>query len=241
MPFIWQYYLVAMNANRLYPINVSLANQKCLIAGCGKVGMRKLRSILDTEVKKIVICDPCLTADKIEKFSDPRIEWRARAAHEEDIGGSFLVFAATSSAVENSRIAKICAELNILCNCVNETSSGNFNVPAVIRRGQILITISTGGASPALSRIWKTRLEGIFDNKEKHAWLLGRLRRPVISMGFSQERNATIFQELCDPVLERYLADNDIDNCSLWLKTKLPENMHSMIEQIMEEYRNVFS
>ena len=140
----------------LYPMNVDLAGRLVIIIGGGVVAERKVRGILalDAEVAVRVIA-PAMT-DVLRELADcEQIEWREERYAGGMLEGAFLVYAATDSPSVNAEIAAEAKRLGLLVNVIDDPNASSFQLPATLRRGDFLLTVSTGGGSPALSRaIW---------------------------------------------------------------------------------------
>ncbi|WP_106627718.1 precorrin-2 dehydrogenase/sirohydrochlorin ferrochelatase family protein [Selenomonas massiliensis] len=140
----------------LYPMNVDLAGRLVIIIGGGVVAERKVRGILalDAEVAVRVIA-PAMT-DVLRELADcEQIEWREEYYAGGMLEGAFLVYAATDSPSVNAEIAAEAKRLGLLVNVIDDPNASSFQLPATLRRGDFLLTVSTGGGSPALSRaIW---------------------------------------------------------------------------------------
>lgn len=211
----------------LYPVFLSLSGRRCLVAGLGKVGLRKLEGLLR--------CDPAsvLALEKrpLEEFppaarellSAPGVIFRQGALDPADLGDMALVFAATDDPVENRRIARLCAENNILCDTITDPANGNFISPAVARCGGLAAAISTCGQSPYLARKWRMELENWLKPRYRLARLLGLLRPLVIATGTSHAVNASIFRRIADSGVGEWLENNQPGKCLEWLKNELPE------------------
>ena len=112
----------------LYPIFLSLEGRACLVAGLGGVGRRKLEGLLACGPASVLVLDILraedLSAEAAALLTDPRACFESRTCTPADIQGRALVFAATGSAVENARIAALCREANVLCNCASAPELG---------------------------------------------------------------------------------------------------------------------
>ena len=87
-----------------------------------------------------------------DRFSGD-IQWFERGFVEGDLKGVFLVFAATNDRKIQAQIVAEAAKGEVLVNSVDNPQSSDFHVPAHFRRGDVLVTVATGGGSPALSRV----------------------------------------------------------------------------------------
>ncbi|MBQ7584985.1 MAG: bifunctional precorrin-2 dehydrogenase/sirohydrochlorin ferrochelatase, partial [Desulfovibrionaceae bacterium] len=133
-----------------YHLGLSLADQTCIIIGFGEVGQRKLEGLLPTEVAQIKIFDPKPSEAAQKLVRDKRIQLQTTSYSEKDLLEATLVFACTGDPSKNLQIAKFCREHKILCNCTSDPKAGNVIIPAILRNEDLTLTLSSGGASPAL-------------------------------------------------------------------------------------------
>jgi precorrin-2 dehydrogenase/sirohydrochlorin ferrochelatase len=144
---------------KYYPAFLNLNNRKAVVVGGGRVAERKVRSLLKAgAVVKVV--SPTVTAG-LEKLNDQgKIRHKKKRYGKGDLRGAFIVIAATSSAAVNSKAAQ---EAEHLVNIIDMPADGNFIVPSLIRSGNLTIAISTGGASPAISKAVRKEVEQKYD------------------------------------------------------------------------------
>jgi uroporphyrin-III C-methyltransferase / precorrin-2 dehydrogenase / sirohydrochlorin ferrochelatase len=177
----------------LYPLAVDLRGKPVLVAGGGKVAARKLTELLR--------CGAEITL--IAPSSVPAVERLASALHlvkrpfrAGDELGRYLVFACTDDGAVNREIADLCRRANILCNVADAASEGSFHVPGVLRKGEVTVTVSTGGAVPGLTRYLKRLLsETLGEETAELAGLLGRFRAELRA-GPDAERATAILEAL---------------------------------------------
>ncbi|MBD5417836.1 MAG: bifunctional precorrin-2 dehydrogenase/sirohydrochlorin ferrochelatase [Desulfovibrio sp.] len=214
-----------------YPLFLSLEGEHCLVAGLGEVGRRKLAGLLAAGVGSVLALESGLPApagestddDELARLcADPRVHLERRPCTEADVRASRLVFAATSHARENARIAALCREAGVLCNCASAPELGAFAVPAVARAGELRAALSTGGASPALTRILRRELELWLAPRAALARFLGRLRPLVLAMGADTRHNSQLFRKVAASPLGDWLAAGDLARCRAWLERELP-------------------
>jgi precorrin-2 dehydrogenase/sirohydrochlorin ferrochelatase len=146
---------------KYYPVYLDLRERPCVIAGGGRVAERKTLSLLEAGAN-VTIISPSLTPKLLELSSSGRISHSEKKIEEQDIRGACLVIAATDSPETNTLIGRLCKESNILVNVASPPEESTFIVPSVVDRGELLIAISSGGASPALSRKIRAELEKLF-------------------------------------------------------------------------------
>jgi precorrin-2 dehydrogenase/sirohydrochlorin ferrochelatase len=136
-----------------YPIMLSLKGKKCVVIGGGAVAERKVAGLMDGGANDIVVVAPKAT-DALERLNeDGSIRLLRREYKKEDAEGAFLLFAATDDRDVNCAAAAAGQQAGALVNVADEAGEGGFVTPAAVRRGELLIAVTTGGASPALTAI----------------------------------------------------------------------------------------
>ncbi|MDE5879944.1 MAG: bifunctional precorrin-2 dehydrogenase/sirohydrochlorin ferrochelatase, partial [Desulfovibrio sp.] len=152
-----------------------------------------------------------------------RLEWRPCTVA--DVRAARLVFAATGDVRENARIAALCREAGVLCNCASAPGLGQFAVPAVARSGALCAALSTGGASPALARVLRHELEAWLTPRAALARFLGGLRPLVLAMKKDTRHNSALFRKVARSPLGEWLARGELDRCRAWLDAELPPEL----------------
>ena len=177
----------------LFPLFVDLAGKRVVVVGGGNVGRRKADA---ARAAGAVVCvvDPIAPADVAANYSPNHL------------AGAYLVFACAAPEV-NARVVADATARGIWAN--SATDSADVILPAVLTRGDLTITISTGGASPALARRIREKLEAEFDDAFA-AWvaLLAELRPVVLSTVPEPGRRRALLDDLADwRWLDRVRAD----------------------------------
>ncbi len=144
-----------------YPISLNIAGRRCLVIGGGQVAERKASSLLDCG-GRVTVISPRLCPELEEKRARGAIEARLREFRTGDLEGVFLAIAATDDFGVNDSVVKEAHIRGTMINVVDQPGECDFIVPSVVRRGELLIAISTGGKSPALSRKVREEMEGHF-------------------------------------------------------------------------------
>ncbi len=184
---------------RYYPIQLDLKGRPCLVVGGGEVALRKARSLVDAGAEVTVVAPE--VHPKLRALGGVTLV--ERAWRDTDLHGVFLVVVATDDAVTNRAVARDAADLGLLVNVVDCPALSNFIVPATLRRGELSISISTGGASPALARRLREKLEAQFG--EEYAALVevvAEARTLVMEKVPDETRRAEILRGLAH---ERWL------------------------------------
>jgi len=165
----------------LFPMFVKLAGRPCLVVGAGVVGTSKIEGLLAAGASIRVVA-PEATADVREWSRTGRISWLERGFEPHDLDGTFLAVVATPSRDLNARIFDEANRRGVLCNVVDDPPLCDFYYPAVVRRGDLQIAISTNGRSPALAARLRRDLEQQF-GAEYSVWVeeLGREREKILA------------------------------------------------------------
>ena len=174
---------------------VKLDGRQCLVVGAGNVGEEKIESLLPSAASVRVVA-PQATPRVRAWAREGRIEWHPRAYRAEDLEGAFLVIAATGSRDLHGEICAEARRRGVLCNAVDEPERCDFYFPAVLRRGDLQIAISTGGLSPALAQRLRKELERQY-GPEWEAWVakLGRTREELKGLPLRPEERKRLLHE----------------------------------------------
>lgn len=162
----------------LYPINIKIDDMKITIVGGGKVAFRKCTNFLNFNKKVRIVSNEII--DEFNNIKD-KVEIIKDNYKEEYIKDSFLVIAATNNKKINEEIGIYCRKHGKLVNVVDNQELCNFTVPSYVKRGDLLLSVSTGGKSPSLSAKIRKELEVKYDNEyEEYVNLLGEAREKII-------------------------------------------------------------
>ena len=166
-----------MSAGALFPAFLDLRGRPCLVVGAGEVAQQKVRSLLAGGAAVHVVA-PHASAEIQHLGADHSLRWTPRAFLPSDLDGVFLVVAAACDVQVNEEVFRQADSRGVLCNTVDDPKHCHFQCPAVVRRGDLQIAISTGGRSPALAQRLRTELEVEF-GEEYGPWLqwLGTVRQ----------------------------------------------------------------
>jgi siroheme synthase-like protein len=131
----------------MFPLVVDLTDRPVVVIGAGKVGVHKAAQLLEAGALVTVITDVVLAP-----VPDGVAALHLRSYRYGDLEGALLVVAATGDPDVNDRIVAEANERNILLNVVDDLSRSNFYFTAVHRDGDVIVSVSTGGSSPALAQ-----------------------------------------------------------------------------------------
>jgi precorrin-2 dehydrogenase/sirohydrochlorin ferrochelatase len=141
-----------------YPVFLDLKDRRCVVVGGGDIAERKVAGLLECAARVNVI-SPRVTPDVRVHAERGELQWVAREYTEGDLKGAFLAIAATSDEAVNVAVAREASREGVVLNVVDKPALCTFIAPAVIRRGEVTVALSTGGASPALARKMRESLE----------------------------------------------------------------------------------
>ena len=234
-----------------YPINLDLKNKKVLIIGAGKVAFRKFQRLLETEAE-IKIISPHFNQDFLPYFKNnlEQYEFIKRKYKKSDLNDVFLVFAATDNKKVNKNIACLAKKNNILINVVDNAEISDFTLPAVVKRGELLLTVASGSYLPALSKKIKKRLKNEFGIEyELLLDVMAEKRNEIISEIDEISKRRQIFKRLAsDQFLQKIkdIAESSVQNITeknnlehrkselKYFYIKIEAEIDKIIEQIKE-------
>ena len=141
-----------------YPAFLDVRKRKCVVFGGGEIAEQKVKFLLECEAN-LTVFSPEVTTSLEALAQEGRIAWEKRKFITGDLLGAFLAIVAdTSDSRINKSVAAEAEQMNVVLNVVDVTHLCTFIAPAVVKRGDITIAISTGGASPALARKFREEL-----------------------------------------------------------------------------------
>lgn len=165
-----------------FPFMMDMNNRKCVIAGGGKVAAGKAETMLMFGAC-VTVVSPVFSLYFYDKFEESdRIILKEKEIDEKDLEGAFCCIMATDDSVVNSRMARICREKGILVNVVDVKDECDFYFPAIVKQDEVVISVSTGGESPALAAHIKRDIrDSLYDGYGRVSKKLGQMREDIIS------------------------------------------------------------
>ena len=217
------------------PLFIETTGKKCLIVGGGKVASRKLIPILKAKMKVTLISPEVIEEIALNFHKNKNLKIIKRKFKPEDIEDQFLIIAATNEKTTNQKIAKLSKDNNILVNMAEDSLSGNTLIPSVVDRDPIKIAVSSGAASPILTRLVKTKLETVIPYSFSKLADIMMEYRDVVKKNFLKISDRRKFWEvfLDGPVSEMVLSGH-IDKAKKALDESLKEN--KFLEKTGEVY-----
>ncbi len=143
-----------------YPAMLRLRGQRCLVVGAGDVATRKVEGLLACGAEVVVVAPE--VGEALRALAEAgQVTVHQRPFQPSDLAGCRLAIAATDSPEVNRAVAEEARKAGVWVNVVDEPALCDVVAPAVVRRGPVVVAISTGGASPALAAALRRRLEEV--------------------------------------------------------------------------------
>jgi precorrin-2 dehydrogenase/sirohydrochlorin ferrochelatase len=187
---------------------LKLEGKQCLVVGAGKVGESKIGGLLETGARVRVVSLDASPAVR-EWARAGKIELELRAFSAEDMDGAFLAVVATNSRTLNERVYREAQRRAVLCNVVDVPDLCDFFYPAIVRRGDLQIAVSTAGQSPSLAQKIRQQLEKQF-GPGYASWVseLGETRKLILASDLDKERKLELLHSLASrEAVEAALAE----------------------------------
>ena len=179
-----------------FPFFIDIENKKILIVGGGNVALRKAEKLVQFGADIVVVApEICAELERLDGVKLIR-----RRFENKDICTAFAVIAATNDKQLNARIYALCNDLGILVNTVDDPENCGFYFPALVRKNNVTVGISTGGTSPIFARYLREKTEELLDEKTLAAGDVLAKYRPLIKQRFPTEEQR---KNAAKAVLER--------------------------------------
>jgi precorrin-2 dehydrogenase / sirohydrochlorin ferrochelatase len=193
----------------LFPMFVKLEGKRCLVVGAGKVGEPKIGGLIETGAATRVVALEASEAVR-EWARAGKIGLELRAFSPEDLDGAFLAVVASASRRLNESIYGEARRRGVLCNVVDVPDLCDFYYPAVVRRGDLQIAVSTNGKSPSLAQKLRQQLERQFGPGYAE-WVaeLGETRKLILASDLDTKRKSELLHSLASrEALDAALTEN---------------------------------
>ena len=185
-----------------YPVFLDVSGKTCVVVGGGGVAERKVRILLRFNASVRVV-SPRVTKALSRLAQRGVITIEEREYRENDLEGAALVFAATDVEEINGRIKEEARARNIPVNVVDNPRLCDFIVPSMVRKGPIVIAISTSGTSPFLAKkLRKLIAREIGDDYIKYAAIVGKIRKHLMETEKDKEKRKSLLAALGEMEME---------------------------------------
>jgi precorrin-2 dehydrogenase / sirohydrochlorin ferrochelatase len=180
----------------LFPMFLKLEGRQALVVGAGRIGEPKIGGLIETGAHiRVVSIDASPAVREWARAGKLELELRAFTAA--DLDGAFLAVVASNSRTLNERVYHEAQRRGVLCNVVDVPDLCDFFYPAVVRRGDLQIAVSTAGQSPSLAQKIRQQLEKQF-GPGYATWVaeLGETRRLILASDLDKERKLDLLHSL---------------------------------------------
>ncbi|SES35131.1 bifunctional precorrin-2 dehydrogenase/sirohydrochlorin ferrochelatase [Psychrobacillus sp. OK032] len=202
-----------------FPLLLNIEYKTVVIIGGGHVARQKVEALLPTKAK-IVVISPTITEELLHYVENHEVTWKMKEFEPADLDDAALVFAVTNSQVVNDAVEEATQHWQLLSRA-DVKGRVDFINPAVLRRGDFILTVSTSGASPRLTRQVKAELaEQYGDYYEQYVAFLGQARQQILATFEGKVKNQLLI-DLLEPQLLEWIKDGRLDNCDQWLQQRL--------------------
>lgn len=205
----------------MYPVLLDIRGKKCVVIGGGKVACRKVTGLLAAGAVVQVVSPQVVTAlDELARTG--KIEWHQKKCADGDLDGAFLVFAATDDPVTQEKVYRQACHAGQLVNVVDDPDRCNFQVPATSRRGDLTISVSTKGRSPAVAAMIREELEDLYGQEyEDLLDIMSKVRRQLAESENSQAQRKKIYKKI--------LRSDIVE----WIRTGQEDVLYKYLEKVL--------
>lgn len=207
---------------KYYPVYLDIKDKNCLVVGGGAVGARKAATLAECGAKVTIVSPEFSDRFDLIENVPGSIHLKDKSYESEDVVGMFLVFAATDNMDLNRQIQKDAQGNNILCNVVDAPKAGDFILPSIVHRGDLILAISTSGNSPAFAKKLRKELEAQFGPEyEKMLQVMGRIRKELLAAGHAPDEHRKIFYALIEQGILEMIKQNNEPKINMLLNNLL--------------------
>jgi len=196
---------------RPYNISLKICDKPCLVVGGGDVAERKAGRLLDFGAS-VVVVGKTLTPGLETMKKESRINHIEADYDNAFLDDAFLVIGATDRDDVNADISRDGREKGILVNIVDDPDKCDFVLPSLLKQGDLLIAISTGGKSPALAKKLREEMEQLFGTEYQTLLeVMGQLREKLVVEGRSSDENRRLFESVVHSDILKHIRDKSWD------------------------------
>lgn len=208
-----------------YPVFLELSGQRCVVIGEDAVREGKVEGLLAGGADDVLVV--ALGPDaKLAALEDvDGVEVQRRRWHPGDLDDGFLVVASSRDPVESAAIAREARMRRVLVNVMDDVPNCDWAAPAVVRRGELVVAVGTGGASPALARKVREDLERRYGPEwAEVVAVLRRVRQETLPSLPSFSERARRWREALDPdEAARLVREGNSEELETRLRSRLLE------------------
>jgi siroheme synthase-like protein len=161
-----------------YPVMLELAGRRCVVIGVQAIREGKVEGLLAAGADDVLVVETSVD-DRFADVAGVRVE--RRAWRPDDLDGAFLAVASSDVAATRAAIAREARARGVLVNLIDDIPQCGWAAPAVVRRGDLVLAIGTGGVSPAVARLVRERLQAAFGAEWAEVMrIVGEVRRETL-------------------------------------------------------------
>ena len=209
---------------RYYPIYLDLKGRDALVVGGGAVAEGKALQLVEAGAR-VTIVSPELTEALRAAAGRGEITHLAGSFIEENLNGMFLVISATADRKVNEKVANAASERGLLCNVVDQGDLCDFITPALVTRGELQISVSTGGGSPTLTQRVKREVAALIGEE------YGALLELAVEMRAEAKSRIADFERR-KTALRAFVESDAID----LIRAGKPNEARAMARQYLQEF-----
>ncbi|MFJ8459598.1 MULTISPECIES: precorrin-2 dehydrogenase/sirohydrochlorin ferrochelatase family protein [Lysinibacillus] len=203
-----------------FPIHINVEYKTVVIVGGGHVATQKVASLLPAKAN-IVIVSPTLDDSLLPLAESGQITWREKEFEPRDLDDAILIIAATNDTTINEAVQEAAQHWQLI-NRADAQAESDFITPATVRRGPLVLTVSTSGASPSLARKIKADLEEQFDEVyDDYVCFLQQARLMIAAKFEKGPQRRALLQALLEPSLLEWTRSGEIDRREAYLQQLL--------------------
>ncbi len=181
------------------PVLLNLTGRRCVVIGGGPVAERKAMMLVAAGAETVVV-SPAITAGLLRLLKEQRQGvWIEREYRQGDLAGAFLAFAATDRTEVNAAVAAEAEAEGIPMNDAGDGTRGSMITPGVLRRGGLVVAVSTSGAGPAAAREMIREIDQHFgEDYEQYIDFLSSMRAFIKERVSDPGRRKRLFRRLAE-------------------------------------------
>lgn len=208
---------------KYYPIFLDVKHRNCLVVGGGSVSARKVLTLLDCGAS-VTVVSPRVSAKLNDLSKKETLTIQKRPFKFSDLKDKFLVIGATDNQELNQQIHAEAERFGILCNIADRPEACNFILPSIVKKGDLVIAISTSGKSPAFAKKMRKDFEKQLGNEyAAFLKLMGAIRKKLLAKDHKPEVHKPVFEQLINRGLVEMIKDRRNRDINLLLHEILGE------------------
>lgn len=187
---------------KFYPIMMDMEGQPALVVGGGPIAARKAETLAGYGATVTMVAIEA-SKEARDLATAGKIRLQERAFELSDLDEPWIVFAATNNRDLHEAIKAECDARRVICNVVDVTDLCRFIVPSIIRRGELMVTISTDGTCPAYSKYQRKRMERccFYEGAESMLHVVAAARRELkgpLGAGMNDEEKFELLRQIAE-------------------------------------------